>query len=101
MNNLIGKVLGWAMDRQLLGSSQDKKLAQLGKTTEEVGELAGAVLRGDFDEVKDGIGDVTVTLIILAQQHGLTLEQCLDHAYCQIKGRTGVTISGVFLRDDE
>lgn len=51
--------------------------------------------------LKDGIGDVVVTLIILAQQNGLTLEECLDMAYGEIKGRTGKMVDGVFVKSSD
>lgn len=38
-----------------------------------------------MDALKDGIGDTVVTLIILAQQQGWTLEECLQYAYDEIK----------------
>ena len=42
-----------------------------------------------MDALKDGIGDTVVTLIILAQQHDMTLQECLQYAYDEIKGRKG------------
>jgi NTP pyrophosphatase (non-canonical NTP hydrolase) len=47
------------------------------KITEESGEVAAALARNDMHESKDGFGDVVVTLIILAQQNGMTLYECL------------------------
>jgi len=42
---------------------------------EEVGETAGALAKNDQVELKDGIGDAFVTLIILAKQCGFTPEE--------------------------
>ena len=47
----------------------------------------------------DGIGDCAVVLIILAAQNGLTFEECLDHAWDEIKGRTGKLEDGLFKKD--
>lgn len=68
---------------------------------EEVGEVASALARGQHTELKDGIGDVVVTLIILAQQNGLTIEDCLQTAYDVISKRTGKMIDGVFVKSED
>lgn len=54
-----------------------------------------------MDALKDGIGDTVVTLIILAQQQGWTLEECLQYAYDEIKNRKGKTINGTFVKDSD
>ena len=51
------------------------------------------------DELVDGLGDTLVTLIILAAQYGLELEDCLEYAYNEIKNRTGKTVGGTFIKD--
>jgi len=51
------------------------------------------------NELVDGLGDTLVTLIILAAQYGLELEDCLEYAYNEIKNRTGKTVSGTFIKD--
>ncbi len=66
---------------------------------EEVGETAGALLKSKDDEIKDGIGDAFVTLIILAKQLGLTPNECLEAAWNEIKDRTGKTVDGVFVKN--
>ena len=77
----------------------DEKNAQTLKLMEEVGELAKAVAYRDEKALIDGIGDCAVVLIILAAQHGLTFEQCLDHAWDEIKDRTGKLEDGLFKKD--
>ncbi|TJY13972.1 hypothetical protein FCF12_11000, partial [Staphylococcus chromogenes] len=64
-------------------------------------EIAKAMSRSRVEELKDGIGDTVVTLIILAQQHGWTLEECLQYAYDEIKDRTGETRNGTFIKSDD
>ena len=72
------------------------------KTVEEVGEVARALAKGNTgNELKDGIGDVTVTLIILAQQNGLEFEDCISAAWNEIKSRTGKTVNGVFIKSEQ
>ena len=77
----------------------DEKNSQMMKLMEEVGELAKAVAYRDEHGLKDGIGDCAVVLIILAAQNGLTFEQCLDHAWDEIKDRTGKLEDGLFKKD--
>lgn len=91
------EIIQWANSRGLVDPSNDK--AQLLKSFEEMGEVARAVLKDDRPEIIDGIGDVLVTLIILAEIKGLKLEECLEAAYNVIKHRTGKTVNGVFIKN--
>ena len=98
MNTLISPVEQWSMDKDLHKANPDK---QAMKVWEESGEIAAALLRKDKEALIDGIGDTIVTLIILAQQHELTLEECLQFAYDEIKDRTGKTINGTFIKSED
>lgn len=98
MNELIEDVQIWAMDKNLQNADSAKQFL---KVTEEVGEVAAALARNDKDMLTDGIGDVVVTLIILASQNGLSLEECLQTAYDEIKGRKGKMINGVFVKESD
>jgi len=94
--DLVMKVSKWAQDRGLDDSFLVK--AQFVKLIEEVGELASDVARGR--DPRDSIGDTLVVLIILAQQLGTDLSECLAIAYDQIKDRTGKMVDGVFVKDE-
>ena len=59
-------ILNWAKDKDLLKLENAPK--QRLKLLEEVGETAGAILKNNTDEIKDGIGDIFVVLVILAEQ---------------------------------
>ena len=59
-------ILQWAKDKDLLKLENAPK--QRLKLLEEVGETAGAILKNKTDEIKDGIGDIFVVLVILAEQ---------------------------------
>ena len=96
-DNLIENVSQWAADKDILKKENASK--QLLKVLEEVGETAGALLKSKNDEVKDGIGDSFVTLIILAKQLGLEPADCLEAAWNEIKDRTGKTVNGVFVKN--
>ena len=59
-------ILQWAKEKNLLKLENAPK--QRLKLLEEVGETAGAILKNKTDEIKDGIGDIFVVLVILAEQ---------------------------------
>ena len=91
------EVLNWANERGLL--KPENKLMQMGKMVSEVGELCDAIIKDDKNGQIDGIGDVLVTLIILANQLGYDIEDCLEVAYTEIKNRKGETINGTFIKE--
>jgi len=98
-DKLIDNVKGWADAKDILKSENAPK--QLMKVMEELGETAGAIAKNKAtDEIQDGIGDTFVTLIILAYQLGLDPTECLEHAWNEIKDRTGNTVNGVFVKDE-
>jgi len=83
MNDLNEKILQWAYDKGILANGTPE--GQLAKTLEELIETAQAValynstvyeteekeLHNDrLEQVKDGIGDVYVTLVIHAKMNG-------------------------------
>ena len=166
MNDLNEKILQWADDKGILANGTPE--GQLTKTLEELIETAQAVALYDLvaesyhfndedanerlESVKDGIGDVYVTICIhaemceyevshhdivdepiankaifeelgkhiitlaandqvgwhysiiarlldlLAQNHRLTLRECVEHSYSVISKRTGKMIDGVFVK---
>lgn len=98
MENLEKKVIQWAKDRGIDHPSNAKN--QLLKSFEEMGELSRGILKDDRELIIDSIGDVLVTLIILAQTQNLTLKECLDYAWDEIKDRKGKTVNGTFIKDD-
>lgn len=59
-------ILNWAKEKDLLKFENAPK--QRLKLLEEVGETAGAILKNKTDEIKDGIGDIFVVLVILSDQ---------------------------------
>ena len=59
-------ILQWAKEKNLLKLENAPK--QRLKLLEEVGETAGAILKNNHEGVKDGIGDMLVVLVILADQ---------------------------------
>lgn len=99
MNQLIKQVEQWSIDK---GLNKGNSFTQYAKSSEEMGEVAAALCRNEIDELRDGIGDVIVTLVILAQQNNMTLYECLEQAYEEIKDRTGVmSKDGSFIKEQD
>lgn len=98
MDVLIESVEQWAKNKGLDKAEPSKQML---KVVEETGEVAAALARNDQDALRDGIGDVAVTLIILALQNDMDLYECLNFAYDEIKGRTGNMVNGVFVKSSD
>lgn len=97
-NELELKVLRWAEARRIIPNSSSH--VQALKLVSEVGELCDAVIKKDRNDVIDGLGDVLVVLIILADLEGLNLLSCLESAYNEIKDRRGtLQPNGVFIKE--
>ena len=120
---LSALVLQWGEDKGIFAKSTP--LRQLDKTQEELDEtkealqklasLAGQeilseeLLTDDPDtldleedalaEAKDGIGDMLVTIILLAKMIDMNSVDCLQAAYDVIKKRTGKMVNGQFVKD--
>jgi len=94
---LAANIEGWHEARNLIKGSTDQ--AQYVKLIEEAGELAGNIARGK--DVKDDIGDMVVVLINIARRNGLTLEDCVQTAWDDIKDRRGKMVDGVFIKEKD
>ena len=121
---LSALVLQWGEDKGIFAKSTP--LRQLDKTQEELDEtkealqklasltdqqiLSEKLLTDDPDtldleedalaEAKDGIGDMLVTIILLAKMVNMDTVDCLQSAYDVIKKRTGKMINGQFVKDN-
>ena len=91
------KVLEWADDKGILVPENSHKQAL--KMVSEVGELCDAVIKNDKYDQIDAIGDVLVTVIILAHQLGHDPVKSLYTAYEVIKDRKGISKNGIFIKD--
>ena len=98
MEELIKKVQEWSKDRNL--HTADPK-AQFAKLIEEIGELATGLNKQNNALIGDSIGDSLVVLIILCQQLGFDLKECLQTAYNEIKDRKGKMINGTFVKETD
>ena len=98
LGSLVGAVEIWSVGKGLAFSDS---FPQFAKVAEETGEIASALCRNNKELLKDAIGDVIVTLIILAQQNGLTIDECLQQAYGEIAYRKGKMVNGVFVKEGD
>ena len=96
---VAAKIESWAKDRNLVQGSTVQ--AQLNKLVEEIGELAKGINKHSHIKVLDGIGDAAVVLVIMAAQMGVTLEDCMELAYNEIKDRKGKMINGIFVKESD
>jgi hypothetical protein len=117
--DLIDAVREWGVSKGITGpEGRGTLLGQLSKTQEELTETRDAAvelltLRSGDDgseemacmidiakhELFDGLGDIFVTIVLAAEMAGLRIEDCLQAAYDEIKGRTGKMEGGVFIKD--
>lgn len=100
---LEAKVIEWAKDRNIFENSNAIK--QISKTQEELYETLTALReleqgKESILEVADGIGDMLVTIILLAKMVGLNSVDCLADAYEEIKNRKGKMVNGLFVKDE-
>jgi len=97
LNVLIQKTIAWHHARNLIEGSDDK--TQFAKLIQEAGELSDNICKGK--DVRDDIGDMLVVLINIAERNGLTLTECLEVAYNDIKDRKGRMVDGVFVKEGD
>ena len=93
---LIEDITEWHYDRNLIDGSTDKD--QFCKLIQECGELSDNLCKGA--DIRDDIGDIMVVLINIAERNALTISECLNVAYEDIKDRKGRMVDGVFVKED-
>ena len=92
------EVIRWAEARGIIPNATTT--SQLLKAMSEFGELADAEGKNDMDAIKDAVGDVMVCLINYCTLHDITLVECLNGAFEQIKHRKGRLMpDGTFVKD--
>ena len=93
-------IINWGTARNIIGpDSQSDRSRQYQKTVEEVEELDDAIVMENRSEARDAIGDIIVTLVLQAQMWGLTITECLDAAWDEIKDRKGKMVDGIFVKE--
>lgn len=98
INDLTVEIRKWAIARKLETADPNKQMLKL---MEEVGELAQGMAKDNGKLVVDSIGDIYVVLTILSMQLGITIEDCVEIAYNEIKDRKGKMINGIFVKEED
>ena len=75
-NDFVENVQRWSRERGIYEHST--ALMQLYKSISEYGELVDGLAKKNKQEVKDGIGDVAVTLVNVAAMLNISLEREVD-----------------------
>jgi len=94
---LIDLIRGWHHARNLIDGATDKD--QYMKLIQEAGELSDSICKGK--DIRDDIGDMMVVLINIAERNNLTVGQCLQTAWDDIKDRKGTMVDGVFIKEGD
>ena len=95
LQELNDKTLEWSHARGII--DHGKPETQVLKLVEEVGELAGHLIRNK--DCKDDIGDIIVVLCNLSALLGTDIKECWNIAYEDIKDRKGyLTKDGNFIK---
>jgi len=97
MEELVKKVAQWHHDRNLIDGATDKD--QFCKLIQEAGELSDNICKGK--DMSDDIGDMIVVLINIAERNNLTLKECLEKAWDDIKDRKGKMVDGIFIKEGD
>lgn len=107
LTNEFQSIRDWAKEKEIYKKGDVK--TQFVKLSEEVGELAQAILQEDEKEIVDAIGDIVIVLTNLAELapiykgfstiEKMTIEDCINSAYNVIAERTGKIKNGTFVKD--
>ena len=97
MEKLAKNIAKWHHERNLINGATDKD--QFCKLIQEAGELSDNICKGK--DIADDIGDMIVVLINIAERNGLTLEDCMQRAWEDIKDRKGKMIDGIFIKEGD
>ena len=95
LKELIQKTNKWFEDRNLIQGSTDKD--QILKLMQELGELSDHACKGE--DIRDDLGDMLVVMLNIMKRNNLTIEECLEMAYNDIKDRKGRMVDGIFVKE--
>ena len=94
---LIQNIQQWHRERNLIAGSTDKD--QTLKLLQELGELSDSVCKGK--DVSDDIGDMLVVMINIMVRNNLSMTDCLERAWNDIKDRKGKMVDGIFVKESD
>lgn len=94
----LANVRNWGQTRGI--TINGTAMGQAIKTLEETTELIDAINTHDMTELRDAVGDIIVTLVMVTEIVGMDIEGCFDAAYQEIKDRKGyLRADGVFIKE--
>ena len=93
---LVKLIEQWHEDRNLIAGSTDKD--QVLKLVQELGELSDSVCKEK--DMRDDLGDMLVVMINIMKRNNITIEECLQKAYDDIKHRKGRMVDGIFVKEE-
>ena len=93
---LVKLIEQWHEDRNLIEGSTDKD--QVLKLAQELGELSDSVCKET--DMRDDLGDMLVVMINIMKRNNITIEECLQKAYDDIKDRKGRMVDGIFVKEE-
>ena len=97
MEILAKNIAKWHHERNLIKGATDKD--QFCKLIQEAGELSDNICKGK--DISDDIGDMIVVLINIAERNELTLKDCMQRAWDDIKDGKGKMIDGIFIKEGD
>ena len=96
--NVEMRIIQWSEARKIIPNSNPE--SQLLKAVSEMGELADATIKKDREAIIDAVGDVMVCLVNYCALQDISLVECMEVAYDQIKNRRGTLLpNGVFRKE--
>lgn len=95
--SLISKVIKWHYDRNLINGSTDKDQAL--KLLQELGELSDNICKGR--DISDDLGDMLVVMLNIAERNKVSIAECLERAWNDIKDRKGKMVDGIFVKESD
>ena len=105
LKNELQPIRDWAENKGIYEKGDVK--TQTIKLFEEAGELSKSILKEDYDEFIDAIGDCVVVLVSIAElgneffdRNDITIEHCINSAYEVIAKRKGKMQNGTFVKND-
>jgi NTP pyrophosphatase (non-canonical NTP hydrolase) len=80
----------------LIDGSTDKD--QVLKLAQELGELSDSVCKEK--DMRDDLGDMLVVMINIMKRNNISIEECLQQAYDDIKDRKVKMVDGIFVKEE-
>lgn len=101
LESLLSNIYQWGVDRGITVENGASAGAQLKKLREEFDELTEGIDKNDLPLIRDSIGDMYVVLQQIARLSNLTMQECLQAAWEDIKDRKGQMRHGIFVKQDD